>query len=121
MYGRVSTGYRAGGFADSSSYNPPIKEEMLYNYEAGVKGLFMDQRLNMQFSAFFQDFKDRQQVATMDPGLDLCSATLTSQCLEPTAESPLVEFVTNIPQSEIWGFELQGDYYLTQKLKVGGF
>jgi len=121
MYGRISTGYRAGGFADSSSYNPPIKEEMLYNYEAGVKGLFMDNRLNVQFSAFFQDFKDRQQVATMDPGLDLCSATLTSQCLEPTAESPLVEFVTNIPQSEIWGFELQGDFYLTQKLKVGGF
>ena len=121
IYGRISTGYRAGGFNDSSAYNPPIKEEHLINYEGGVKGLFMDQRLNMQFSAFFQDFQDRQQVAEMDANLPLCSATQNTDCLQPTASSPLQEYTTNIPDSEIYGFELQGDYYVTPQIKVGGY
>ena len=121
IYGRISTGYRAGGFNDSSAYNPPIKAESLINYEAGAKGLYMDQRLNMQAAAFYQDYNDRQQVATMDPGLPLCSASLTSQCLNPTADSPLMEYTTNIPDSTIWGFEVQADYYVTQQLKVGGY
>ena len=121
IYGRISTGYRAGGFNDSSAYNPPIKEEYLLNYEAGVKGLFLDQRLNMQFSAFFQDFQDRQQVAEMDAGLPICSANQSTQCLQPTASSPLQEYTTNIPNSDIYGFELQGDYYITPQIKVGGY
>jgi iron complex outermembrane receptor protein len=123
VYGRVSTGYRAGGFNDSSVYNPPIKAETLINYEAGVKGLFMDQRLNMRAAAFFQDYDDRQQVATQDPGLAVCSGAPGDAfgCLTPFAESPLQEYTTNIPDSQIWGFEIEGNYYLTQQLKIGGF
>jgi iron complex outermembrane receptor protein len=123
IYGRVSTGYRAGGFNDSSIYNPPIKEETLINYETGVKGLFLDQRLNMRAAAFFQDYDDRQQVATQDAGLPVCSGAPIDDfgCLEPFADSPLVEFTTNIPDSEVWGFEIEGNYYITQQLKVGGF
>ena len=123
VYGRLSTGYRAGGFNDSSVYNPPIKAETLINYEAGVKGLFMDQRLNMRAAAFFQDYDDRQQVAVQDPGLPVCSGAPGDilGCLTPFAESPLLEFTTNIPDSQIWGVEIEGNYYLTQQLKVGGF
>ncbi len=123
VYGRLSTGYRAGGFNDSSNYNPEIKEETLINYEAGVKGIFLDQRLNMRAAAFFQDYDDRQQVATQDAGLPVCSGAAVDAggCLEPFAESPLVEFTTNIPDSKVWGFEIEGNYYLSQNLKIGGF
>ncbi|MCY4533285.1 MAG: TonB-dependent receptor [Gammaproteobacteria bacterium] len=123
VYGRISTGYRAGGFNDSSVFNPPIRAESLINYEAGVKGLFLDQRLNMRAAAFFQDYDDRQQVATQDPGLPVCSGAPgdESGCLQPTASHPLQEYTTNIPDSQIWGFEIEGNYYLTPQLKVGGF
>ena len=120
-YGRISTGYRAGGFNDSSGYNPEIKKETLINYEAGVKGLFLDGRLNARAAAFFQDYDDRQHVASMDPGLPICADGLTGPCIEPTATSPILEFTTNIPDSEIWGLEVEGNYYLTPQLKVGGF
>ena len=123
VYGRISTGYRAGGFNDSSVYNPPIKAETLINYETGLKGLFLDQRLNMRAAAFFQDYDDRQQVATQDPGLPVCSGAPGDEfgCLTPFASSPLQEYTSNTPDSEIWGFEVEGNYYLTPQLKVGGF
>ena len=31
------------------------------------------------------------------------------------------EYTTNIPDSEIYGFEVQGDYYVTPQFKVGGY
>ena len=122
VYGRISTGYRAGGFNDSSNYNPPIEEETLVNYETGVKGLFFDQRLNVRAAAFYQDYNDRQQIASTDPGLPICSGAADELgCLEPTAESPILEYTVNIPESQIWGFEVEGNYYVTEKLKIGGF
>ena len=120
-YGRISTGYRAGGFNDSSGYNPEIKKETLINYEAGVKGLFLGGRLNTRAAAFFQDYEDRQHVASMDPGLPICAAGLSGPCLQPTAESPILEFTTNIPDTKIWGLEVEGNYYLTPRLRIGGF
>ena len=120
-YGRISTGYRAGGFNDSSGYNPEIKKETLINYEAGVKGLFLNGRLNTRAAAFFQDYNDRQHVASMDPGLPICTEGLTVPCLQPTADSPILEFTTNIPDTRIWGFEVEGHYYIAPRLKIGGF
>ena len=121
IYGRLSTGYRAGGFNDSSGYNPEIKKETLVNYELGVKGLFLDQRLNMRAAGFFQDYEDYQIVASMDPRLSICGGGITGPCLEPTASSPILEFTTNIPDTKIWGFEVEGHYYVTEQLKIGGF
>ena len=121
VYGRISTGYRAGGFNDSSGYNPEIKKETLINYELGVKGLFLDQRLNMRAAVFYEDYEDYQIVAVMEPGLPVCAAGITTACLNPTAASPLLEFTINIPDTKIWGFEVDGTYYLTEQLKVGGF
>jgi iron complex outermembrane receptor protein len=121
IYGRISTGYRAGGFNDSSGYNPEIKKETLINYELGVKGLFLGQRLNVRAAGFFQDYQDYQNVASMDPGLPICGGGITGPCLQPTASSPILEFTTNIPDTKIWGLEVEGHYYVTPKLKVGGF
>ena len=121
VYGRVSTGYRAGGFNDSSNFNPEIKKETLINYELGVKGLFLEQRLNMRAASFFQAYEDYQVVAVMDPGLSVCSAGNNTNCIEPTASSPLLEYTTNIPDTKIWGFEVDATYYITERLKAGGF
>ena len=120
-YGRISTGYRAGGFQDSSNYHQPIEKETLINYEIGLKGLFFNQRLNVRSAAFYEDYQDYQIAALIDPGLSICEEGESGNCLPPTAPSPLVEFIDNIPDSTIWGFELEATYHITEQLRVAAF
>jgi outer membrane receptor protein involved in Fe transport len=71
LYGLVSRGYKAGGFnpslarvlgpgaalgAEAIAYDP----ERLMNYEAGVKGLWLDGKLNAGFALFYMDRQDMQ-------------------------------------------------------------
>lgn len=121
VYGRISTGYRAGGFQDSSAYHEPIKKETLVNYEIGLKGLFLNQRLNIRSAAFYNTYEDYQIAALIDPGLSICGPGVPQPCLSENAESPLVEFIDNIPGTKIWGFELEASYYITEQLRVAGF
>ena len=68
IYGRVSTGYRAGGFNSFSEglaeilAQTFIKEETLVNYEIGMKGIFLDDSLQLSTAVFFNDFDDYQLV-----------------------------------------------------------
>ncbi|MCY4532172.1 MAG: TonB-dependent receptor [Gammaproteobacteria bacterium] len=109
-YGRISTGYRAGGFNSASGFNPPIEEETLINYELGVKGLFLDQRLNIRAAAFFEDYDNYQHTAT----------TFHPNPL-PNRESPLVEFTDNIDGTTIYGLEVEYSYNFNEKLSLSGF
>lgn len=71
LYGLVSRGYKAGGFnpslaralgpgaelgPEAIAYDP----EKLMNYEAGLKGLWLDGRLNADLALFYMDRKDMQ-------------------------------------------------------------
>lgn len=56
VYGKVSTGYKSGGFDSVGSYNP----EKLTAYEIGTKNRFNNGRLQFNASAFYYDYKDQQ-------------------------------------------------------------
>jgi iron complex outermembrane receptor protein len=71
LYGLISRGYKAGGFNPSLAralgpgaalgpqaiaYDP----EHLMNYEAGLKGLWLDGRLTAELALFYMDRKDMQ-------------------------------------------------------------
>lgn len=71
LYGLVSRGYKAGGFnpslaralgpeaelgAAAIAYDP----EKLMNYEAGLKGLWLEGRLNAELAVFYMDRQDMQ-------------------------------------------------------------
>jgi iron complex outermembrane receptor protein len=97
VYANVSTGYKAGGFnsaKDSGSYKP----ETLRAYEAGVKGRFLDNTLQLSTSVFHYDYKDQQLTTTScrsnDPG---------------TCDS----YTVNAANSKVDGVELEG------KVRVG--
>lgn len=67
----VSTGYKAGGFDSLSqlSATDPFDPEDVLNYEWGIKGTFMDNRLRTQLSVYRMEVDDRQRsVDTMPPG-----------------------------------------------------
>ncbi len=68
LYTTISRGYKAGGFNANSALpriNREFKTETQLNYEAGMKGLWLDDKLTMQLSAFYQDRKDIQTTQSL--------------------------------------------------------
>lgn len=60
-YGTISKGYKSGGTQEApvpefQSYDP----EDLWNYEVGMKGDFMDNRLRINAAVFYMDWTDLQ-------------------------------------------------------------
>jgi len=56
LFAKVSTGYKAGGFDNLGQYNP----ESLVSYEIGTKNKFANNKLRLNASAFYYDYKDQQ-------------------------------------------------------------
>jgi iron complex outermembrane receptor protein len=61
-YFRVATGYKAGGFNLRTALPTisPFEEESLLQYEAGVKTRWWDDRIQVNFAAFYSDYEDIQ-------------------------------------------------------------
>ena len=110
VYGRISKGARAGGFG--LRWTPTDSEELI-NYEAGIKGLFFDGRLQLATSAFLQDF-DKWWV--FNPG----GNPLPQSAIEP-GERPFAGVVETIPGTEISGIEVEAAWRITDDLTLRGF
>lgn len=76
-YATVSTGFKAGGFNDGNgvvgdpNYNASLyyKPETITSYEAGVKGRFFGNRVQLGASAFYYDYADLQKSAAVNNSL----------------------------------------------------
>jgi iron complex outermembrane receptor protein len=117
IYGRVSTGYRSGGFNYDNAgevANPGnlIKSETNINYELGIKGLFDDQRLLLTAAVFYYDFDDYQVLASQE---------IPAELLTPFHPSPVTEWTDNIEGSSIWGAEAEFEYALSERWRFSGF
>ena len=111
MYGRVSTGFRSGGFNIGlpGQVPPVIEEETLVNYELGAKGFFLDSRLQLSAGLWYNQF-DNYQLSALQappPGVDIPVSIYSS--------SPLAEYTANIPDTTIQGVDLEFSY------RVGSF
>jgi len=118
IYGRVSTGFRAGGFniTDVPGSVPPfIKEETLINYELGGKGLFFNSRLQISAGLWYNDFQDYQPMATQaaPPGV--------SVPVPDWNPSPYYEYTDNIPDTKIWGLDFEFSWWLSNHFSLMGF
>ena len=114
FYGRISTGYRAGGFNFAGSdIRESFDEETLVNYEVGMKGLFMGNRLQITSGAFWQVF-DNYQLTANQP--------IPSRLLEPTRRSPLAEQTINVEDdTSIRGIEVEWVYLINESWRVSGY
>lgn len=115
VYGRISTGYRAGGFEefDNDVLLPPFDEETLINYEVGYKGLLFDSRLQVTAAAFFQQY-DGYQIrgsAVNSTGVNIARFT----------GSPLVTYTENVDGTEIWGAEVEFAWYVNERWRLSGY
>lgn len=63
VYGRIASGYRPGGpnvVFPGQSVPASYEADTVVNYEAGVKGYWLDHKLSVDASAFYIDWKDIQ-------------------------------------------------------------
>ena len=119
FYGRISTGYRAGGFNyDDLSPNfppsptDPVDEETSINYELGIKGIFADDRLRLTAAVYYNGIENYQILLHQEapPGT-----------LEPHHIAPIVEYTDTVDGTELSGFELSVEYLLSEHWRVDGY
>ncbi|MFT4198963.1 MAG: TonB-dependent receptor [Pseudoxanthomonas sp.] len=102
LYAQVSTGLKAGGINtyDGSVYEP----ERITAYEAGSKSRFFDNRLQLNASAYYYDYKDFQARLPFP---------------DPTTTSGFSQKIQNAGASRIYGLELELDWMPTAHDRFG--
>ncbi|WP_442678803.1 TonB-dependent receptor [Sphingomonas sp. ASY06-1R] len=68
IYGSYATGYKGQGFDISTGFTParaanPVRPETSKAYEVGIKSRFFDNRVQLNLTGFWTDFKDFQAQA----------------------------------------------------------
>lgn len=114
LYGNVSTGNKAGGFNTGVDPNNPAEagfvsfdEELAMQYEVGAKGQFFDNRLRLSGALYRIELEDQQisQVVILNEG---------------TPEQVQVTVVLNAGATEINGFEIDGQFDVTENFMISG-
>ncbi len=113
-YGRISRGYRAGGFAGfGNQLGFAFDPEIMINYEAGMKGLFFDNAVQVELSAYYQDFEafwvQSQRLRT------------PAELVFPGNTSAFIGETNAIDGTEVSGIELQGAWQINDRLVLRGF
>ncbi|WP_260928159.1 TonB-dependent receptor [Novosphingobium sp. 9] len=103
FYGRFATGYRPGAFnSPNSSCDIPAASDpdRTDNYEAGIKGLILDRKVNFELTAYHIKWKNMQ--------LNVSQVQGDSTCI----------FVTNGGSATSNGVEFSGGYQATPDLRL---
>lgn len=94
VYGLVSKGYKAGSIpvvsAATTAQYKPVTQESLLAYEVGVKAPLLGRALQVNASAFYYDYQDKQ---------------LRGRFVDPFFG--LLEALVSIPKSQAWGVEAE--------------
>jgi iron complex outermembrane receptor protein len=92
LYATISKGYKAGSFpttsASSVSQYDPVKQESLVAYEVGFKQPIFDRAIQINGSAFYYDYSNKQLRGRV---LDIVFGPLDA--------------LVQIPKSRVWGVE----------------
>ncbi len=110
VYASVTRGYKAGGFNPSNSLDEDLREfdpEVLVNYEIGLKGRWLDDRLTGRFSLFTMERDDVQ--------------TGTSIIRDrPDGSSEFIQLTSNAAQGTNRGLEAEIVWAVSERLEIFG-
>lgn len=109
LYAKIARGYKAGGFnlgLPSEAENDTLlfDAEYLWNYELGLKGNYLDERLSLNANAFYMQRADQQVQA--------------SRQLDPNNPATFVFFTDNAGEGENKGIELDVSIDLNDALSL---
>ena len=105
-YGTYSKGARSGGFngrSTSAFSMGPYQPEKVTSYEVGTKTEWMDRRLQLNLTAFYLDYKDKQE-----------------QVVFPDPVAVTVTVVQNAAKARIYGTEAEFKFVAAEGLTIGG-
>ncbi|RZT09476.1 TonB-dependent Receptor Plug Domain [Duganella sp. CF402] len=135
VYGSISTGYKAGGFADktdSCNYHKcadgkpgvvtflPYDPETVTNYELGFKGKFLDNTLSLSATAFFMKYKGMQLTGTYFVNQIIPDNGLPCPADQPKCDVYETWRTINVGKVNIPGLELEWDWKPWRGGRVGG-
>ncbi len=108
LYGVISQGNKPGFFNNRTvavrlGVDPTVKEETIWNYEAGAKTLLMDGRLLLNAAVYYLDWSNQQIRQTF---LD--------------AQGQDSQITTNAGETEVYGFELESSFVASEGLILSG-
>ncbi|MBT4522881.1 MAG: TonB-dependent receptor [Halieaceae bacterium] len=121
VYGSISRGYRANGVnaeilasmdtTDNATTLNQLKhlqtydEEYLLNYEAGLKGRYLDNRLRVRLALFYMDRRDQQ---------------IKSSLVVPRSDgsTAFINYTSNAASGNNYGTELEVDWLATANLTL---
>ena len=108
VYGSVSRGYKAGGFNTDGTLDEDLREfdpEVLYNYELGAKGSWLEDSVVARISLFYMS-RDDMQVASSDTRV------------RPDGSAEFIAYVGNASEGNNWGLEAELDWRATDSLRL---
>lgn len=108
LYGTISRGYKPGGFNANNAVPEQRREfdaEFMWNYEAGLKGRFIEDKLQVSLAVFFQDRQDIQAKQYFI----IQQADLPPQ---------FVDFIDNAASGSNYGLEAELMYQLNESFSV---
>lgn len=112
VYGSVSRGYKAGGVNSNPSLDEAAREfdtEHMWNLETGIKGRWLDDRLQPQIALFYQ-LRDMIQVkqSLVEPIVgDICPCSFT-------------DYFDNASKGSNFGLELEFNWQPIDALRIYG-
>jgi iron complex outermembrane receptor protein len=102
LYGTISTGYRPGGWSLTPPYDP-VKMETLRALELGSKNQFLNNRLRVNASLYYYDYRNYQ---------------IQDLYFDPMAGRVIVNFL-NVEKVKNYGGELEGAWRVSSEDKLG--
>ncbi|QJD88925.1 TonB-dependent receptor [Duganella dendranthematis] len=135
VYGSISTGYKAGGFADKTdSCNNhlcadgkpgvvtflPYDPETVTNYELGFKGKFLENKLSLSATAFFMKYKGMQLTGTYFVNQIIPDNGQPCPADQPKCDVYETWRTINVGKVNIPGLELEWDYRPWRGGRFGG-
>ena len=108
VYGVISQGNKPGFFNNRAvalnlGVDPTVKEETIWNYELGVKTLWMDGRFLLNAAVYYLDWTNQQIRQTF---LD--------------AQGQDSQITTNAGKTQVTGIELESSFVVSERLVLSG-
>ena len=111
VYGLISRGYKAGGVNSEpalSSQDREFDTELMWNFETGVKGSWLDDSLDMQISLFYQKRQDIQIKQSL------------VQSREDSNASDFTDYFGNSAKGSNYGLEVELNWIVSDRLSLFG-
>ena len=115
LYGQYATGFKGGGISPRPYFPQQVLgfgTEEVDAYELGLKSRFWENRAEVNFAAFYNDYQDYQAMVVECIGAD-------GNLLPPEFRTPCGQY-GNVADAEVMGAEIEVQLYPVDGMQING-